>query len=169
MDEPIAIIGVDARLPGDGDTAESFYQSLLAGRPARSEIPPERFAIDSFWHPEVERSGSVSFFQGRLTLPPRSANTVQTRARHAHFVRGSIAAFDAPFFSITPAEANGMDPQQRGILESVYKALENGWLSHHVHLDIQALMRTQLAFLSRRPRDPRPAFTSVALPMIIMI
>lgn len=106
MDEPIAIIGVDARLPGDGDTAESFYESLLAGRSARSEIPPERFAIDSFWHPEAERSGS-------------------TRARHAHFLRGSIAAFDAPFFSITPAEANGMDPQQRGMLESVYKALEN--------------------------------------------
>ncbi|KAI3395544.1 hypothetical protein diail_1206 [Diaporthe ilicicola] len=106
MDEPIAIIGVDARLPGDGDTAESFYESLLAGRSARSEIPPERFTIDSFWHPEAERSGS-------------------TRARHAHFVRGSIAAFDAPFFSITPAEANGMDPQQRGMLESVYRALEN--------------------------------------------
>ncbi|KAK2600653.1 hypothetical protein N8I77_010173 [Diaporthe amygdali] len=106
MDEPIAIIGVDARLPGEGDTAESFYESLLAGRTARSEIPPERFTIDSFWHPEAERSGS-------------------TRARHAHFLRGSISAFDAPFFSITPAEANGMDPQQRGMLESVYKALEN--------------------------------------------
>lgn len=67
MDEPIAIIGVDARLPGDGDTAESFYESLLAGRSARSDIPPERFAIDSFWHPEAERSGSVSldfFFWG---------------------------------------------------------------------------------------------------------
>lgn len=60
MDEPIAIIGVDARLPGDGDTAQRFYESLLAGRSARSEIPPERFAIDSFWHPEAERSGSVS-------------------------------------------------------------------------------------------------------------
>lgn len=132
MDEPIAIIGVDARLPGDGDTAESFYESLLAGRSARSDIPPERFAIDSFWHPEAERSGSVSLdFSfwgggGGLTLQPSFADTTQTRARHAHFLRGSIAAFDAPFFSITPAEANGMDPQQRGMLESVYKALENG-------------------------------------------
>lgn len=74
MDEPIAIIGVDARLPGDGDTAERFYESLLEGRSARSEIPPERFAIDSFWHPEAERSGSVSLLWGRLTLPPPSAN-----------------------------------------------------------------------------------------------
>ncbi|KAK7734711.1 Type I Iterative PKS [Cytospora paraplurivora] len=106
MDEPIAIIGLNARLPGDGDTAENFYESLLAGRSARTEIPPDRFNVDSFWHPNGERSGS-------------------TRARHAHFLKGSIAAFDAPFFSITPAEANGMDPQQRGMLESVYKALEN--------------------------------------------
>lgn len=127
MDEPIAIIGVDARLPGDGDTAESFYESLLAGRSARSEIPPERFAIDSFWHPEAERSGSVSPPRWCLASSPLIVtNTTQTRARHAHFLRGSIAAFDAPFFSITPAEANGMDPQQRGMLESVYKALENG-------------------------------------------
>lgn len=69
MDEPIAIVGVDARLPGDGDTAESFYESLLAGRSARSEIPPERFAIDSFWHPEAERSGSVSFLPWLVAWP----------------------------------------------------------------------------------------------------
>lgn len=100
MDEPIAIIGLNARLPGDGDTAENFYESLLAGRSARTEVPSERFNIGSFWHPDGEKSGS-------------------TRAQHAHFLTGSISAFDAPFFSITPAEANGMDPQQRGMLESV--------------------------------------------------
>lgn len=36
-----------------------------------------------------------------------------------------MAAFDAPFFSITPAEAGGMDPQQRGLLENAYRAFEN--------------------------------------------
>lgn len=34
--------------------------------------------------------------------------------------------FDAPFFSITAAEADGMDPQQRLLLEVTYEALENG-------------------------------------------
>lgn len=63
---------------------------------------------------------------GPPSPPTAVTNRHQTRARHAHFLKGSIAAFDAPFFSITPAEANGMDPQQRGMLESVYKALENG-------------------------------------------
>jgi acyl transferase domain-containing protein len=41
-------------------------------------------------------------------------------------LKDDIAAFDAPFFSITPAEAGGMDPQQRGLLENAYRALENG-------------------------------------------
>jgi acyl transferase domain-containing protein len=63
MDEPIAIIGLDARLPGDGDTAEHFYQSLLAGRSARTEVPPERFNVDAFYHPDAERSGSVRVVQ----------------------------------------------------------------------------------------------------------
>ena len=44
----------------------------------------------------------------------------------AHFLEGDIAAFDAPFFSINPAEAASMDPQQRGLLETAYRAFENG-------------------------------------------
>lgn len=46
--------------------------------------------------------------------------------RAAHFLREDITAFDAPFFSITPPEAACMDPQQRGLLETVYRAFENG-------------------------------------------
>jgi len=46
--------------------------------------------------------------------------------RGAHFLKEDLGAFDASFFSITPAEAAGMDPQQRGILETAYRALENG-------------------------------------------
>lgn len=36
------------------------------------------------------------------------------------------AAFDAPFFSISAKEAAAMDPQQRMILETSYRAFENG-------------------------------------------
>ncbi|KAB5578099.1 polyketide synthase [Coniochaeta sp. 2T2.1] len=45
--------------------------------------------------------------------------------RKAHHIQGDLGAFDAPFFSIPPAEAACMDPQQRGLLECVYRALEN--------------------------------------------
>ncbi|KXH30478.1 beta-ketoacyl synthase domain-containing protein [Colletotrichum salicis] len=106
MGDPIAIVGLSARLPGDCDTPERFYESLLAGRSARTEVPRERYNAEAFWHPDADRSGA-------------------TRVRHGHFLKGSISAFDAPFFSITPTEARSIDPQQRGMLESVYKALEN--------------------------------------------
>ena len=51
---------------------------------------------------------------------------VKTRTRHGHFIQDDIAAFDAPFFAMTPAQAAALDPQQRGLLESTYRALENG-------------------------------------------
>lgn len=59
MDEPIAIIGLDARLPSDGGSAEGFFDSLVAGKSARREVPSDRFNVDAFWHPDKDRSGSV--------------------------------------------------------------------------------------------------------------
>lgn len=43
-----------------------------------------------------------------------------------HFLKGDIAAFDAPFFSMGRVEADCLDPQQRLLLEGTYYALENG-------------------------------------------
>lgn len=44
----------------------------------------------------------------------------------AHFVDGDIGAFDAPFFTIGQDEAAQIDPQSRILLETTYRALENG-------------------------------------------
>lgn len=56
--------------------------------------------------------------------------------REAHFLQENISAFDAPFFSIPGAEAAAMDPQSRLLLETSYRALENGnlrfMLSNHL-------------------------------------
>ncbi|KAI1425063.1 polyketide synthase [Xylaria sp. FL1777] len=108
--EPIAVIGLDAKYPCDGDTPEKFYEFLLAGRSARSPIPPERYNSAAFWHPDNHRDGVIGGKEG-------------------HFIQGNVRAFDAPFFSITPAEAASMDPQQRMLLECVYTALENAGLT----------------------------------------
>ncbi|KAL1865340.1 Type I Iterative PKS [Diaporthe australafricana] len=104
--EDIAVIGLGLKFPGDASTPEAFYDLLLEGRSALQETPKSRYNIDAFYHPDHERFGAVN-------------------VRHAHYLKEDIAAFDAPFFSITPNEAVFLDPQQRGLLETVYHALEN--------------------------------------------
>jgi len=47
----------------------------------------------------------------------------------AHFIQANLKAFDAPFFSMTPAEAACLDPQQRLLLECAYTAMENAGYS----------------------------------------
>ncbi|KAK8037847.1 hypothetical protein PG991_001193 [Apiospora marii] len=114
MEEPIAIVGLDARMPG-GETPEAFFDFLCSGRSARSAVPASRFNVDAYG-PTASPSGS------------ESAHIV---SKYGHFLAGSVHAFDAPFFSITPAEAAGIDPQQRNMLETVYKALENAGIALH--------------------------------------
>ncbi|EUC31174.1 hypothetical protein COCCADRAFT_6898 [Bipolaris zeicola 26-R-13] len=106
MAEPIAVIGLDAKLPCDGDSVQQFFEFLVAGRSARKPVPSDRYNADAFWHPDHHRDGIIASKEG-------------------HFMSGSVKAFDAPFFGITPAEAAALDPQQRLLLESSYAALEN--------------------------------------------
>lgn len=105
--EPIAIIGMACRFPGEASTVERFWKQLVAGRTAHSQVPPDRFDAEAWYHPNHERHGSIQ---------PRSG----------FFLQESPAVFDAPFFSITANHAAGMCPMQRKLLEVSYEAFENG-------------------------------------------
>lgn len=59
MDDSIAIIGLNSRLPGDANTPENFYEFLVQGRSARTEVPPERWNADAYLHPDTGRPGKV--------------------------------------------------------------------------------------------------------------
>lgn len=104
---PIAIIGVGGRFPGNASSPDKLWEMVSKGRSALKEVPADRFNIDAFYHPHNERQGTIN-------------------VRKAHFMEQDVSEFDAPFFSITPAEANAMDPQHRMMLECTYEALENG-------------------------------------------
>ncbi len=104
---PIAIIGAACRLPGASDLA-SFWQLLLSGADAVSQIPAERFAQAAYLHPRKSEPGRAYTFAA------------------AHL--GDISQFDAPAFGLSPREAAEMDPQQRVLLEVAAQAVEDaGW------------------------------------------
>ena len=104
--EPVAIIGLSFRFGGEATSPDSFWRMLLDARTARSGVPADRFNAEAFYHPDTKRLD-------RLPI------------KYGNFVTNDIAAFDAPFFSIQPAEAAAMDPQSRKLLETTYRALEN--------------------------------------------
>ena len=58
--EPLAIIGLSARFPGDAISPEAFWDMLSHGRTAHSKIPESRFHCKAFYHPNSERSDTVS-------------------------------------------------------------------------------------------------------------
>ncbi|KAL8855884.1 MAG: hypothetical protein Q9178_007504 [Gyalolechia marmorata] len=104
--EPVAVIGFSSTFPQDATSPEAFWQMLIEGRSAMTKVPQDRFNVDAFYDPDAQRLDTLNVYGG-------------------HFLKGDLAAFDAPFFSIPYTEALSLDPQQRGLMESTYKALEN--------------------------------------------
>ncbi|CAJ1498968.1 SDR family NAD(P)-dependent oxidoreductase [[Mycobacterium] kokjensenii] len=104
-DEPIAVIGLGCRFPGDINSPDAFWQFLLDGGNAVSEVPADR------WAPFDDGS-------------PETGNAIARTTRWGSFLN-DIAAFDAEFFDISSREAVKMDPQQRLLLEVAWEALEN--------------------------------------------
>ncbi|KAK3902329.1 polyketide synthase [Staphylotrichum tortipilum] len=104
--EPIAIVGMSCRLPGDVSTPGEFYRMLCRRRSGWSEIPPDRFNAQAYHHPNPDKKGCFNSGGG-------------------YFIKDDISMFDAGFFDITKKEAESMDPAQRLLFECAYEALEN--------------------------------------------
>uniref|UniRef100_UPI0032F00967 SDR family NAD(P)-dependent oxidoreductase n=1 Tax=Streptomyces sp. HSW2009 TaxID=3142890 RepID=UPI0032F00967 len=104
-DAPIAVLGMGCRFPGGADGPDAFWQNLLDGVEAASEVPADRWDMDAYYHP---RKGV-----------PGKAYT-----RKASFVT-DLADWDAEFFGCTPQEALRLDPQHRMLMEMVWLAMED--------------------------------------------
>jgi 6-methylsalicylic acid synthase len=105
MSEPIAIVGMGCRFPGDVTSPEVFWQSLVDGVDAIGEVPPDRW--EHYLSGSSEQAASVRKVNG---LGGYVSN---------------VDDFDAAFFTISPREAALMDPQQRMALEVSWEALEH--------------------------------------------
>ena len=103
--EPIAIVGMGCRYPGQATNAESFWELLKSGTDAITEVPRSRWDIDALYDADPDAQGKMY-------------------TRFGGFLDG-IDQFDAQFFGISPLDAMNMDPQQRLLLEVAWEAFED--------------------------------------------
>src|SRR3989344_2767744 len=106
--EPLAIIGIGVRFPGDVNSPEEFWNLLCEKGDALTEIPEDRWDVEAMYAPEFRRAGKISVKRGG-------------------FIK-NVEKFDAGFFGISPLEASRMDPQQRMLLEVSYEAIQDAGL-----------------------------------------
>ena len=108
-DDAIAIVGMACRFPKGANNPEAYWSLLRDGIDAISEVPKNRWDNTRYYDPEPEKPGKISTNAGGFL--------------------DHVDRFDAAFFRISPREAEGMDPQQRFLLEVNWEALEQAGLS----------------------------------------
>ncbi len=103
VDEPIAIVGMGCRLPGEVRSPDDLWQLVRSETDAISEFPRDRG-----WN---------------VAHDPDPDHVGTTVTRHAGFLYDA-ADFDADFFGISPGEAVTIDPQHRLLMETAWEAVE---------------------------------------------
>jgi len=107
--QPIALVGIGCRFPGDANTPEDFWQLLTTGKSVIGNTPEGRWSFERY----LDTSGNTK-------------GTMYTNA--GGFIR-DVEQFDPAFFGLTPREAKAMDPQHRLLLEVTYESLENAGIA----------------------------------------
>jgi phthiocerol/phenolphthiocerol synthesis type-I polyketide synthase C len=103
--EPVAVVGMGCRFPGGVSGPEGFWELLVNGVDAITEVPVDRWDADAYYDPDPLVPGRMMTKWGGFL--------------------SDVAGFDAEFFGISPREAAPMDPQHRILLEVAWEALEN--------------------------------------------
>ena len=57
--EPIAVTGFSLKFPQDATSPEKFWQMMLHGRSAMTDVPKDRWNVDAFYHPNPDRQDCV--------------------------------------------------------------------------------------------------------------
>ncbi|MEU5980495.1 type I polyketide synthase, partial [Streptomyces sp. NPDC047315] len=103
--QPLAIVGMSCRFPGDVRSPEDFWQLLERGGDALTKFPDDRgWPLESLFDDDPDQAGKSYVSEGGFV--------------------DTATQFDAELFGISPREALAMDPQQRLLLEGAWEAFE---------------------------------------------
>ncbi|KAF7586508.1 hypothetical protein BBP40_008776 [Aspergillus hancockii] len=101
--QPIAIVGMGMRLPGGIRTAEDFWDVLIDQKDVSSEVPDNRYKIDSFYHPSK----------------PQSVKT-----QRGYFLQENyLGVADTAFFETAKYGTGKLDPQQMLLMEVIWECV----------------------------------------------
>jgi acyl transferase domain-containing protein len=113
--EPLAIIGIGCRFPGNVHSLEDLWKLLINKTDAISDYPSSR------------NSNADAYVDSN-----REKNKIITK--RGGFIE-NVEYFDAEFFNISPLEAEKIDPAQRILLEVTQEAIENAGLTEKMLQD----------------------------------
>ena len=101
----VAVVGIGCRFPGGISTLTELRSLLENKRDALGELPFERFDVTRYFSAEQTTPGAL--------YAPRCGTV------------GDVRLFDGRFWGMSSKEAEGLDPQQRMILEMTWEAFED--------------------------------------------
>ena len=113
--EDIAIIGMACDLPMSPNV-EAFWDNLINNRTCLVNKPANRLH-----HEQVFKNPYFAEFVGRPVFTPSDEDFERFLGGYV----SDIDQFDYEFFNITESEAASIDPQQRLMLQQMWRALED--------------------------------------------